>query len=60
MRGIPSELTLGPEDGLPEHCVATFDNMTSVARDMFHERVCTLPPTRMPDVCRALRIAVDC
>jgi mRNA interferase MazF len=59
-RGIPSELPLGPDDGLPEPCVATFDNVTSMPKRRFRERICTLPPTRMRDVCRALRIAVDC
>jgi mRNA interferase MazF len=60
VRGIPSELPLGPDDGVPEACVASFDNITTIDKRGFVERICALPPNRMPEVCRALRIAVDC
>ena len=60
VRGIPSELPLGPDDGLPEACVAAFDSITTIDKGGFGERLCTLPAHRMPEVCRALRIAVDC
>jgi mRNA interferase MazF len=59
-RGIPSEVPVGLDDGLPEACVVSFDNITTLRRSRFVERICTLSPARMRDVCRALRIAVDC
>jgi mRNA interferase MazF len=60
IRGIPSELRLGPDDGMPEECVATFDTVASVAKTSLVARITTLPPERMADACDALRAATDC
>lgn len=35
VRGLLSELPLGPEDGMPEICVASFDNLHTVPRLSF-------------------------
>lgn len=59
-RGIPTELSLGPEDGVPTDCAASFDNIRVIPKDLLTERVCTLDPIRMLEVCAALRTAVDC
>src|SRR5262245_57635929 len=32
VRGIPTEISLGPEQGLPEECVASFDNLQPIRR----------------------------
>lgn len=60
VRNIPTELRLGPGDGMPEECAASFDNLRVVAKAYLVERVCTLGPVRMADACTALRSAVDC
>ena len=60
VRGIPTELSLGPEDGVPVACAATFDNIRTVPKDHLTERVCHLDPVRMLGACAALRTAVDC
>ena len=60
VRGIPSELGLGPEDGMPAECAASFDNLRVVPKAHLVSRQCTLEANRMTDACRALRIAVDC
>ncbi len=60
IRGIPSELRLGPDDGMPEECVATFDNVATVAKTSLVARITTLPSERMADACDALRAATDC
>ena len=39
VRGLTSELPLGPADGLPVHCVATFDNLHTVRRSAFQRRI---------------------
>lgn len=59
-RGIPSELKLGLEDGLPVECAASFDNLRVVPKANLVRRQCTLEPARLVEACRALRIAVDC
>ena len=59
-RGIPSEVELGPGDGMPESCVLTLDNLRPVAKSFFIERICTLGPERMASVCRALAHATGC
>ncbi len=60
IRGIPTELLLGPDDGLPRECVAAFDNTGAIPKRYLTERVCTLNPVRMHEACVALRNAVDC
>jgi mRNA interferase MazF len=60
IRGIPSEVELGPDDGLPDRCVLSFDNLRVVRKAHFVGRICTLGPERMDDVCRALAIATGC
>jgi mRNA interferase MazF len=60
IRGIPSEVELGPDDGMPERCVLSFDNVRVLRKAYFVERICTLGPEKMDRVCRALAIATGC
>ena len=60
VRGIPSELSLSTEDGMPEACAASFDNLYTVPRAMMTERICSLSLNRRLEMCRALAVAVDC
>ena len=60
IRNIPTEFRLGPSDGLPAECVASFDNLRVVAKAYLVERQCTLDPLRLAEACQALRAAVDC
>jgi len=60
VRGIPTELTLGPDDGMPVECAASFDNLRVVPKGNLTERICTLGPARLAEACQALRNAVDC
>jgi mRNA interferase MazF len=59
-RGIPTELSLGPDDGVPTDCAASFDNIRAIPKDHLTERVCILDPLRMLEAGEALRTAVDC
>jgi mRNA interferase MazF len=59
-RGIPTELALGPDDGLPAECAATFDNLRVVPKAYLVERVAQLGPDRMHEACGAARRALDC
>ena len=60
VRGIPTELPLGPDDGMPTECAASFDNLRVVPKANLVERICTLQPARLAEACVALRVAVDC
>jgi mRNA interferase MazF len=60
VRGIPTEVELGPEDGLPESCVLSFDNMRVLRKAYFAERICVLGDGRMHEVCQALAVATGC
>ena len=39
IRGIPSELPIGPDDGLPVESVAAFDNLRPFPKSMLVRRV---------------------
>ena len=60
VRGIASEVELGPEDGMPDRCALTLDNARAIAKAFFVERICTLGPERMASVCTALSHATGC
>ena len=60
IRGIPSEVELGPEEGMPASCALTLDNMRVLRKAYFVERICQLGPEQMDRVCRALNVATGC
>ena len=60
IRGLTSELPLGPEDGMPEACVAAFDNLHTLRREAFRGRITRLSPARMEEACRVLSRALGC
>ena len=60
VRNIPSELQLGPSDGMPVDCAASFDNLRVVAKAYLVERQCALDPLRFAEACEAIRAATDC
>lgn len=60
IRNIPTELLLGPDDGMPTECAASFDNLRVVPKSYLVDRVCMLDPPRLLEACRAIRAAVDC
>lgn len=60
IRDIPTELRLGPADGMPAECVASFDNLTVIPKACLTEHICTLEPPRLTEACDALGIATDC
>ena len=60
IRGIPTEVGLGSEDGMPRECVLSVDNTTLLPKSYFVEPICTLGAERMADVCRALDHATGC
>jgi mRNA interferase MazF len=60
IRGIPTEVALGRDDGVPEECVASFDNVQLVERPLLGEPITHLSGPRMHEVCRAMAFATGC
>lgn len=60
IRGAPSELPVGPEEGLPVESVATFDNLHSIPKAMLARRLGELDGARIPEICRTAAITLDC
>jgi mRNA interferase MazF len=60
IRDLPSEVVLDEHDGMPDHCVLSLDNVLTVPKHRLVERICTLGPERLNEVCEALSAAVDC
>jgi mRNA interferase MazF len=60
VRGIPSEVTLGEIDGMPDECAASFDNLRVVPKSHLVARLCTLDTVKVVEACAALRAAIDC
>jgi mRNA interferase MazF len=60
IRAIPTEVLLDTGDGMPAQCALTLDNLTSIPRELFRERITRLSVQRMSEVCRALSIAAGC
>lgn len=60
VRGIPTEVPLGPAEGLPIECVASFDNVVTMPLAHLVRRMGALAPGRREEPCEALRAATDC
>ena len=59
-RDIPTEIALGPEEGLPEPCAATFDSLQPIRRSFLTDHLGRLDEARRNEVCRALSALADC
>lgn len=60
IRGIASEVQIGPKDGMPRDSAISLDNTTVVRKGLLTRRITQLGPERMSEVCRALNAAVNC
>ena len=60
VRGIPTEVALTREDGMPEDCALSLDNITTVPKALLSERIVALEEPRLTELCAALRAATGC
>jgi mRNA interferase MazF len=60
IRRIPTNVALGPNEGIDRESVATFDNLASVPKSVLTTRLGALPFHRRPELCAALRVLADC
>src|SRR3989442_7884325 len=59
VRRIPTEVPLGPEEGLPKACVVNLDTLTTIPKHTLTQPIGPLPPGKLAAVERALRFALD-
>lgn len=60
VRSIPTEVPLGPDDGLPTDCAATMDNALAFPKSMLIRRMGALAPERRAQLCAAWSATTDC
>jgi mRNA interferase MazF len=60
IRGLATEVELGPADGMPRAFVLNADNVASLRKCYLGDLVTTPSPGRLAEVCRALDHATGC
>jgi mRNA interferase MazF len=60
LRGLPTEVRLGPEEGLKTTSCVNLCNVFTVQQNELRTFVGTVPAEKMRGVCRALAIACAC
>jgi mRNA interferase MazF len=60
VRGIPTEVPLGRDDGMPRDCALSLDNLGPVFKALLTERITRLGPAKLTELCRALNVAGGC
>ena len=58
IRGIPSEVSLGDEDGVPRACVINLDTITTIAKSGLRERLTALSAEKLKAVEEALHFSL--
>src|SRR5689334_2200505 len=59
IRGIPSEVNLGPDEGLPRKCVADLDSLQTISRSLLRDRVAKLSSGKLVEVEEAIRFSLN-
>ena len=60
IRGVPSEVLLGEEDGMKTACAVNLHNAVTVAQARIGKRVARLNSARMAEICTALQFSLGC
>jgi mRNA interferase MazF len=58
IRGIPVEVLLDQEDGMPKKCVVNLDTIVTIRKELLKERITTLREERMDQVNSSLKFAL--
>jgi mRNA interferase MazF len=58
VRGIRSEVELGPDDGLPRPCVANLDTVATIAIAQLHDRITWLSLEKQRAIDAAIRFSL--
>ena len=57
IRGIPAEVLLGPDDGLPRACAVNLDSIYTVSKSTVQQHIANLGPGKLQDVEDAIHFA---
>jgi mRNA interferase MazF len=60
IRGVPSEVILGQDDGMKAPCAVNLHNIVTVSQVRLGRRVARLNSVRMAEICAALRFSLGC
>ena len=58
IRGIPVEVLLGPEDGLPKRCAANLDTIVTIRKALLRERITALRQDKIDALADAVKFAL--
>ena len=58
IRGIPVEVPLGTEDGLPKKCVVNLDTIVTIKKESLKERIAALSFEKLVRVNAAIKFAL--
>lgn len=58
IRNIKAEVKLGQEDGLPDECVANFDDILTIPKTQLVSKISTLSEEKIKAVNKAIRFAL--
>jgi mRNA interferase MazF len=59
IRGIPVEVVLGPEDGLPKKCVVNLDTIATIRKDLLVERISLLRSEKLRQIDKAIKFSLS-
>jgi mRNA interferase MazF len=59
-RGLPTEVPLGPTEGIRDGSVANLDNVTLLHRSALGRKCGSVDRTRWPEFCRAMHKMMGC
>jgi mRNA interferase MazF len=60
LRGVPSEVALGPDDGMKSVCAVNLHNLVTIDKRRLGRRVSQLDEAKLREVCVALGFALGC
>ena len=58
IRGISTEVALGPKDGLPTICAVNLDSITTIPKDTLQRHIASLDAEKIQAVNSAIRFAL--
>ncbi len=60
IRGVPSEVLIGPDEGMKQPSAVNLHNLVTVQKDVVGRRVAQLSDAKLHEVCRAIGFALGC
>jgi len=59
IRDIPVEVRLGTRDNMPKVCVINLDTIITIRKDLLEEKVVHLNQTKIAEINKAIKFALD-